>query len=151
MTTASATAATATPPGSAAWFALDVEAVVAGLGSDTERGLTSGDAASRLARFGPNEITKEKPPSVWVVALGQLRDPMNIMLIAVIVVSLLISQFSTAVIVGLPRAAQRGPGVTPGAQGAGERRRAVPDAGPPGEGRPGRRAGARAGVQTRAG
>jgi Ca2+-transporting ATPase len=101
MTTASATAATATPPGSAAWFALDVEAVVAGVGSDTERGLTSGDAASRLARFGPNEITKEKPPSVWAVALTQLRDPMNIMLIAVIVISLLISQFSTALIVGL--------------------------------------------------
>ena len=100
MTTASATAATATPPGSAAWFALDVEAVVAGVGSDTERGLTSGDAASRLARFGPNEITKEKPPSVWAVALTQLRDPMNIMLIAVIVISLLISQFSTALIVG---------------------------------------------------
>ena len=100
MTTASATAATATPPGSAAWFALDVEAVVAGVGSDTERGLTSGDAASRLARFGTNEITKEKPPSVWAVALTQLRDPMNIMLIAVIVISLLISQFSTALIVG---------------------------------------------------
>ncbi|HSZ36819.1 MAG TPA: cation-transporting P-type ATPase [Acidimicrobiales bacterium] len=100
MTTVNATAATATPPGSAAWFALDVEAVVAGVGSDTERGLTSGDAANRLARFGPNEITKEKPPSVWAVALTQLRDPMNIMLIAVIVISLLISQFSTALIVG---------------------------------------------------
>ena len=33
------------------------------------------------------------------MAGGQLRDPMNIMLVAVIVVSLLISQFSTAVIV----------------------------------------------------
>ena len=100
MTTVNATAATASSPGSAAWFALDVDAVVAGLGSDLDRGLTSGDAASRLARFGPNEIAREQPPSVWAVALGQLRDPMNIMLIAVIVVSLLISQFSTAVIVG---------------------------------------------------
>jgi Ca2+-transporting ATPase len=100
MTTVNATPATATPPGSAAWFALDIDAVVAGVGSDTDRGLTSGDAASRLSRFGPNEITKEQPPSVWAVALTQLRDPMNIMLIAVIVISLVITQFSTALIVG---------------------------------------------------
>ena len=58
------------PSGVGGWFALDVEAVVAGVGSDTARGLTSGDAASRLARFGPNEITREKPPSMWAVALG---------------------------------------------------------------------------------
>ena len=90
---------TAPSPGSAAWYALDVDAVVAAVGSDLARGLTSGDAASRLARYGPNEIKKEKPPSVWEVALGQLRDPMNIMLIAVIVVSCFISQFSTAVLV----------------------------------------------------
>ena len=99
MTTVNTTA-TETPPGAASWFALDVDAVVAGVGSDLERGLTSGDAANRLGRFGPNEIAKEKPPSVVAVALGQLRDPMNIMLIAVIVVSLAISQFSTALIVG---------------------------------------------------
>jgi Ca2+-transporting ATPase len=92
--------ATATPPGSASWFALDVESVVAGVGSDVERGLTSGDAANRLYRFGPNQIAEEKPPSIVSIALTQLRDPMNIMLIAVIVISLLISQFSTALIVG---------------------------------------------------
>ena len=94
-----ATTVTATSPGSASWFALDVDAVVAALGSDLERGLTSGDAQSRLGRYGPNEIAREAPPSVWAVAFGQVRDPMNIMLIAVTVVSLAISQFSTAVIV----------------------------------------------------
>ena len=98
-TTTTATGATASSPGSASWFALDVDAVVAAMGSDLVRGLTAGDAATRLARYGPNEIAKEKPPSIWAVALTQLRDPMNIMLIAVIVVSLLISQFSTAVLV----------------------------------------------------
>ncbi len=91
--------ATASSPGSAAWFALDTDAVVAAVGSDLARGLTSGDAANRLSRYGANEIAKEKPPSVWEVALNQVRDPMNIMLIAVIVVSCFISQFSTAVLV----------------------------------------------------
>ena len=56
---------------------------------------------ARLAQFGPNQITGEKPPSVWAVALHQLRDPMNIMLVAVTVVSLAIGEVSTGVIVGL--------------------------------------------------
>ena len=46
-------------------------------------GLTQAEAAARLGRDGPNEITGEKPLSVWQVALEQLRDPMNIMLVAV--------------------------------------------------------------------
>ena len=83
------------------WFAQDAEWVVAAMQSDVEAGLSGDEAASRLSRYGPNQIAGEKPPSVWVVALAQLRDPMNIMLVAVVVVSLLIGQVSTAVIVGL--------------------------------------------------
>lgn len=86
---------------SSPWFAQDVAVVVAALETDLDRGLAGTEAVTRLSRFGPNEIAKEKPPSVWVVASVQLRDPMNIMLIAVTVVSLLISQFSTALIVGV--------------------------------------------------
>ena len=71
------------------------------LGTDPSGGLTAAEAASRLARYGPNKITGEKPPSILVVALTQLRDPMNIMLIAVTAVSFAIGQVSTGVIVGL--------------------------------------------------
>jgi Ca2+-transporting ATPase len=75
--------------------------VAAGWGTDLSKGLSSAEASSRLARFGPNQITGEKPPSILVVALTQLRNPMNIMLIAVTAVSFLIGQVSTGVIVGL--------------------------------------------------
>ena len=75
--------------------------VVDALGSASTSGLSGAEAASRLSRYGPNEITAEKPPSMWSVALQQLRDPMNIMLVAVTVVSLLIGEVSTAVIVAL--------------------------------------------------
>jgi Ca2+-transporting ATPase len=75
------------------------DVVVAGLGTDTAQGLTHREAARRLQDVGPNKLSSEKPPSVWVVALSQLRDPMNIMLIAVAVASLLIAQVSTAVLV----------------------------------------------------
>ena len=89
-------AGSALPP-----YARDATDVVAELGSDSTSGLTAAEAAERLSRYGPNQVTSEKPPSVWEVALGQLRDPMNIMLIFVTVASLVIGEVSTAVIVAL--------------------------------------------------
>src|SRR5690242_4575365 len=73
------------------------EDVVAELGTDLEYGLSYHEAARRLQEVGPNKLSSEKPPSIWVVALGQLRDPMNIMLVVVAVASLIIAQVSTAV------------------------------------------------------
>src|SRR6478735_2971552 len=94
--TSASSADTETPP-----FALDADEVVAAAGSDTDSGLTGAQVASRLAAVGPNAIAAERPPSVWAVAASQLRDPMNIMLVAVVVVSLAIGQVSTGVLVGL--------------------------------------------------
>ncbi len=82
-------------------YAQDAAEVVAALGSDAASGLTGAEAAERLARYGPNAIEGEKPPSVWAVALQQLRDPMNIMLVAVTAVSFVIGEVSTGVIVAL--------------------------------------------------
>jgi Ca2+-transporting ATPase len=81
------------------WFAQDAGSVVAAMDSDAARGLTRTEAAARLSRYGPNQIAREKPPSVWMVVLAQLRDPMNLMLVAVVVVSLLIGEVSTALVV----------------------------------------------------
>jgi Ca2+-transporting ATPase len=75
--------------------------VVASLDSDTDSGLSRAEAERRLSQFGPNKVTSEKPPSILDVALEQLRDPMNIMLIFVTVASLVIGDVSTAVIVAL--------------------------------------------------
>ncbi len=88
-------------PGGPAPYVRDAAEVVAALGSDATNGLTSAEAGTRLSRYGPNAITAEKPPSVWVVALAQLRDPMNLMLVAVSVVSFLIGESSTGRIVAL--------------------------------------------------
>ncbi len=82
-------------------FARSADAVVAELGSSADAGLTAAEAAGRLASYGPNSIRGEKPPSVVAIALGQLRDPMNLMLVAVAVVSLIIGEVSTALVVGL--------------------------------------------------
>ena len=56
---------------------------------------------STAPRVTARTRSAEQPPSVWAVALEQLRDPMNIMLIAVIAVSFAIGEVSTGVIVAL--------------------------------------------------
>ena len=102
--------AAAPPP-----YAQESADVVAGLGSDAASGLTAGEAAERLSRYGPNAIEGEKPPSVWAVALQQLRDPMNIMLVAVTVVSFIIGEVSTGVDRGAADPPQRGARLEAGA------------------------------------
>jgi Ca2+-transporting ATPase len=82
-------------------YSHDAAAVVEAAGSDAGSGLSQVEAASRLSTYGPNQIVGEKPPSVWAVALLQLRDPMNIMLVAVTLVSILIGQVSTGIVVAL--------------------------------------------------
>ncbi|HVN50699.1 MAG TPA: cation-translocating P-type ATPase [Acidimicrobiales bacterium] len=73
--------------------------VVSSLGSDVEIGLRTEEVTRRLAEYGPNEIAKEKPPSRAAVALGQFRNPMNLMLVVVVGMSLAIGEVSTALIV----------------------------------------------------
>jgi Ca2+-transporting ATPase len=82
-------------------YAREAADVVAALGSDATRGLTAPEAANRLVTYGPNQITGEKPPSILAVALQQVRDPMNLMLVVVTIVSFLIGEVSTGIIVGL--------------------------------------------------
>ena len=82
-------------------YAREPADVVSAVESDSASGLTSAEASARLARYGSNEIEREKPPSLTAVAAQQLRDPMNVMLIAVVTVSFVIGQASTAVIVAL--------------------------------------------------
>lgn len=82
------------------WYTQDPDAVVAALGSDRERGLTAAEAARRLSEHGPNSIAAEPAPSVWQVALRQLADPMNVMLVIVAVISIVINQITVGILVG---------------------------------------------------
>ncbi|BAH51867.1 cation-translocating P-type ATPase [Rhodococcus opacus] len=82
-----------------AWYAQDADAVVAATSSDRQSGLTAGEADERRRRHGPNEIVSEPGPSTWAIALAQLKDLMNLMLVAVAVVSVVIGEVSTAIVV----------------------------------------------------
>lgn len=84
-----------------AWHAQDADAVVSALASDRQAGLTTGEVDERRRRHGPNEIASEPPPSTWSIALLQLKDPMNLMLVAVAVVSIVIGEIPTAIVVAV--------------------------------------------------
>jgi magnesium-transporting ATPase (P-type) len=58
------------------------------LGTDLEHGLSSAEAARRLARDGPNALRQTPPVPAWRRLIGQLRDPLIYLLLAAIVVSL---------------------------------------------------------------
>jgi Ca2+-transporting ATPase len=87
------------PAGKQPWYSVPPQDVAGQLGVDPERGLDAAESARRLAEYGPNELPTEPPPSIWVVARGQLANPMNIMLLIVCAASFAIGQVATGVVV----------------------------------------------------
>ena len=77
-------------PDRPATYRLPAEAVVAALGSDGEHGLTSEEAARRLARDGPNELQAEKPIPAWRKFLAQFQDVLIILLLIAAAISLVV-------------------------------------------------------------
>ncbi len=83
------------------WYSVGVDEALDLLDSDPVEGLGSADVERRLAVYGPNQIQGEPPPSKLEIARRQIVDPMNLMLTGVTVVSLIIGEMSTAVVVGI--------------------------------------------------
>ena len=83
MTTASAIVP---QPKGEAWHTWSAEAVLAKLGS-AATGLSTQEAAQRLATNGPNELTEGKRISPWQIFLGQFKSLLIWILIAAGVIS----------------------------------------------------------------
>ncbi|MFZ1116327.1 MAG: HAD-IC family P-type ATPase [Propionibacteriaceae bacterium] len=80
------------------WYALEPADVASRLGVNVDSGLSAAEAAERLKRDGPNALPEEKPPSRLRRLLGQYTSYMQIILVAASVVSLVIKQWSTAIV-----------------------------------------------------
>ena len=91
------TAGTSAPAGPN-WYARTPEEVATDLGVDPAAGLPAARAAELLASNGPNALPEEKPEPGWRRFLDEYRSYMQIILIAAAVVSLLIKEWSTAVL-----------------------------------------------------
>jgi len=87
------------PAGKLPWYSVPPADVAGQFGVDPDRGLDGAESTRRLAEYGPNELPTEPPPSIWVVARGQLANPMNIMLLIVCAASFAIGQVATGVVV----------------------------------------------------
>ncbi len=82
------------------WHQLDAPGVVQSLESNLANGLTDSDAAARLAKHGPNELTGTGIRSPWLVLWEQLTSLMVVILIVAAVVSALLGDFKDAVAIG---------------------------------------------------
>ena len=80
------------------WYARSPDDVSAALGVDPAAGLSASRAAELLAANGPNALPEEKPQPGWRRFLDQYGSYMQIILIAAAIVSLLIKEWGTGVL-----------------------------------------------------
>jgi len=91
-------ASTRPVPAEQRWYALEPADVASRLGVNVDSGLSAAEAAERLRRDGPNALPEEKPPSRLRRLLGQYTSYMQLILVGASVVSLVIKQWSTAIV-----------------------------------------------------
>ena len=63
------------------WYRLTPEDVATAMAVDPATGLTSAEAASRLAQYGPNKFAEAKPEPRWHAFVRQYYDAMQIVLL----------------------------------------------------------------------
>jgi Ca2+-transporting ATPase len=91
-------ASTRPVPAEQRWYALEPADVASRLGVNVDSGLSAAEAAERLRRDGPNALPEEKPPSRLRRLIGQYTSYMQLILVGASVVSLVIKQWSTAIV-----------------------------------------------------
>lgn len=80
------------------WYARSPEEVAHLLGVDPETGLSGARVAEQRAAHGPNALPEEQPRPALLRFLDQYRSYMQIILVAAAVVSFVIAQWSTAIL-----------------------------------------------------
>ncbi|WP_329095868.1 cation-translocating P-type ATPase [Streptomyces sp. NBC_01439] len=80
------------------WYARSPQEVVAAFGVDPAAGLSAAKAAELLASHGPNALPEEQRTPAWRRFLAQYRSYMQIVLVAAAIVSLVIQEWTTAIL-----------------------------------------------------
>ena len=95
---------TATPPtvaqsdGADAWYGVSAEDIPARLGVDPAVGLAAQQSAELLERHGPNALPVEVQVAGWRRFVAQYRSYMQMILLGAAIVSLVIKEWSTGVL-----------------------------------------------------
>ncbi len=85
----------AAPP----WHALHGDEVLDRLEVDGDTGLSSAQAARRLAHEGPNELGRDEPRGNLDIVLSQFKSPLISILLVAFVVTLLIEEYTDAAVI----------------------------------------------------
>ena len=64
-------------------------------------GLSSAEAADRLAQYGPNELPRARRTPLWRLVADQLRDPLILVLLAAVVLTLATGDLADASVIVL--------------------------------------------------
>ena len=80
------------------WYARTPEAVTAAFGVEVSQGLPAAKAAELLASHGPNALPVEQAKPAWRRLLDQYTSYMQIILVGASVISLVIQQWGTAIV-----------------------------------------------------
>ena len=70
-----------------------IDAVVSGLNTHLDQGLTHQDARERLAKFGPNELTEQPQPGFLALLWDQFNNYLVIILIIAALISLALGEY----------------------------------------------------------
>ncbi len=74
-----------------------IDAVVSGLNTHLDQGLTHQDARERLAKFGPNELTEQPQPGFLALLWDQFNNYLVIILIIAALISLALGEYIDSV------------------------------------------------------
>jgi Ca2+-transporting ATPase len=83
------------------WYALDPDDIAYRLGVVPDSGLSQSEAATRLAAYGPNALPVEQPLSPLRRFLAEFTSYMQLILVGAAVVSLVIKQWTTAIVLAV--------------------------------------------------
>jgi Ca2+-transporting ATPase len=81
-----------------AWHAWTLERALEDLQSE-ERGLSTREAAARLAQYGANELPRAEPPSIVALVVHQLTSPLIYLLVGAAVMAFLLGQHTDAAVI----------------------------------------------------
>ena len=85
-------------PGGVPWHAQPQDEVLRQLNSSPE-GLSDDEAALRLEKFGRNDLRQKKKKSIWKMILEQLTDVMVLILIGASVLSMVLGEWTEAIVI----------------------------------------------------
>jgi P-type Ca2+ transporter type 2C len=83
------------------WHTLTEQETLSQLNTDREHGLNEAEVQTRLAEHGPNELEERGRKSPWAILWEQFTGIMVVMLIIAAVISLLLHEYTDAIVIGI--------------------------------------------------